>query len=531
MMETISEQDKPTVLVKRDKPEVVSSDMLAVFLWQTRSLPPRGVASQLDTRLDGLLNDYVQSGDFSGALNTIAMVRTRGQIQAPRLLLVGLGKAEKFTRDHLCQASATAATTAQKLGATSLALVLPALEMSPEDVGQACTEGALLGLYTLKKYKTVAEQEEDAKGKLQEVVLLATTPALQKAMDTGKERGTILAESVSLARDLANSPGNEVTPTYLAHTAQTIAQQYGLGCRILEKKDMESLQMGCLLGVSQGSAQPPALIILEHAPHGTAEQPVVLIGKGLTFDSGGISIKPAANMEDMKMDMSGGATVLGTMQALARLQYPHRVIGLVPASENLPSSTAVKPGDILRSFAGKTVEVINTDAEGRLVLADALAYAVQEFKPLTMIDLATLTGAVVVALGSHATGMMGTDDAMMGFLREAGEVCGERVWPLPLFEEYSKQIKSDFADLKNVSANREAGSIIGGAFLKEFVATTPWVHLDIAGTAWTKEKKPYIPKGATGVGVRLLITALDKALATFPKPATKTKAKAKAKAS
>jgi leucyl aminopeptidase len=256
----------------------------------------------------------------------------------------------------------------------------------------------------------------------------------------------------------------------------------------------------------------------------------VLVGKGLTFDRGGISIKPAANMEDMKMDMSGGAAVLGTMQALAQLRYPRRVVGLVPSSENLPSGNAVKPGDILRAMSGKTVEVINTDAEGRLILADALAYAVQELKPVCIIDLATLTGAVVVALGSQATGMMGTDKAMMDRLRTAGDYSAERVWELPLFEEYSKQIKSDFADIKNVSSGREAGSIIGGAFLKEFVGDTPWVHLDIAGTAWTRENKPYVPKGATGVGIRLLVKALEDMVEDTPQPVAKErKSKAAAK--
>jgi leucyl aminopeptidase len=234
-------------------------------------------------------------------------------------------------------------------------------------------------------------------------------------------------------------------------------------------------------------------------------------------------------MEDMKMDMAGGAAVLGAMQALAHLGYPRRVVGLVPSSENLPSGNAVKPGDILRAMSGKTVEVINTDAEGRLILADALAYAVQELKPACMIDLATLTGAVVVALGSLATGMMGTDQAMMDRLRAAGDYSAERVWELPLFEEYSKHIKSDFADIRNVSSGREAGSIIGGAFLKEFVGDTPWVHLDIAGTAWTREAKPYIPKGATGVGIRLLVKTLEDMVEDTPRPAAQ-RAKAPAPA-
>jgi leucyl aminopeptidase len=336
-----------------------------------------------------------------------------------------------------------------------------------------------------------------------------------------------------MARDLSNSPGNEVNPSYLAKQAQEIAAKTTLRCHVLDVDGIREHQMGCLLGVAQGSEQPPTFIILEHAPKGAREKPIVLIGKGITFDSGGISIKPAANMEDMKMDMSGGAAVLGTMQALAQLGYPRCVVGLVPASENLPNGNAVKPGDILRAMSGKTVEVINTDAEGRLILADALTYAVQEFKPTCMIDLATLTGAVVVALGSQATGMMGTDKAMMDRLRAAGEYSAERVWELPLYEEYSKQIKSDFADIKNVSNNREAGSIIGGAFLKEFVGDTPWVHLDIAGTAWTRENKPYIPKGATGVGIRLLVKTLEDMVEDTPPAATKAakpKATAKPKA-
>jgi leucyl aminopeptidase len=410
--------------------------------------------------------------------------------------------------------------------------------MAPGEVSQVLTEGALLGLYTLKKYKTAAENEE--KDNLRDLFLLASSSTTQRALESGVQRGQILAEAVHLARDLSNSPGNEVNPSYLAKQAQQIAAHTTLRCHVLDVDSIREHQMGCLLGVAQGSEQPPAFIILEHAPNGAQEKPIVLIGKGITFDSGGISIKPAANMEDMKMDMSGGAAVLGTMQALAKLKFPRRVVGLVPASENLPNGNAVKPGDILRAMSGKTVEVINTDAEGRLILADALAYAVQELKPACMIDLATLTGAVVVALGSQATGMMGTDKVMMDRLRAAGEYSAERVWELPLFEEYGKQIKSDFADIKNVSSNREAGSIIGGAFLKEFVGDTPWVHLDIAGTAWTRENKPYIPKGATGVGIRLLVKALEALLEDTPpaaaqgrkpKAATKPRAKATARTS
>src|SRR5262252_1178167 len=507
------------VVVKRDKPELVAVDVLAVFLRQEKSLPPKSVVAQLDVRLDGRIRDYLESGDFSGALNSTALVRTSGAIQAPRVLLVGLGKPDAFTIDALRQASATAAMATRRLGVSSVAFVPPASDTEPGEVGQALTEGALLGLYTLKKYKTAAENEE--KDNLRELSILANLNTTQRVLESGVQRGQILAEAVNMARDLSNSPGNEVNPSYLAKQAQEIAAQTTLRCHVLDVDGIREYQMGCLLGVAQGSEQPPMFIILEHAPKGTREKPIVLIGKGITFDSGGISIKPAANMEDMKMDMSGGATVLGTMQALAQLGYPRRVVGLVPSSENLPSGNAVKPGDILRAMSGKTVEVINTDAEGRLILADALAYAVQELKPACMIDLATLTGAVVVALGSQATGMMGTDKAMMDRLRAAGDYSAERVWELPLFDEYSKQIKSDFADIKNVSNSREAGSIIGGAFLKEFVGDIPWVHLDIAGTAWTRENRAYTPKGATGVGIRLLVTALEDMVAEPPKPAAK----------
>ena len=512
--------------IKRDKAEAIAADVLAVPLWEETKLGSRGAAAQLDTCLEGLIGDYVKSGDFKGVLNSTVLLRARGKIAAPRVLLVGLGeKRPDRELENLRQCSATVATTARKLGAATLAVLLPSLSGTLSELAQALVEGAFLGLYTLKKYKST--EDEASQNSLHSLTLLAASASAHKELQRGAERGQVIAEAVALARDLGNSPGNDVNPTYLASTAQSLAESTSLQCRLLELSEMQELNMGCLLGVSQGSAQPPAFIILEHAPRASDGPPIVLVGKGLTFDSGGISIKPAGGMEDMKMDMSGGAAVLGTMQALARLNYPRRVVGLVPASENLPSGTAVKPGDILRAMSGTTVEVINTDAEGRLILADALSYAVEKYQPACIIDLATLTGAVVVALGSQATGMMGTDDDMMGRLSEAGERCAERVWQLPLFDEYSKQIKSDFADIKNTGGGREAGSIIGGAFLKEFVGNTPWVHLDIAGMAWTRESKPYVPKGSTGWGIRLLVETL----ANLPVPTAKSKERKAAKAS
>ncbi len=508
------------ITVKRDKFDSTKADVLIVPVYQDTPFEAGSPVTQLDASLDGLLRDYLDSRDFSASLNSTTLLRTRGRIAAPRVLLAGLGKPDMFQIDHLRQASASAATTVQKLGVATMAMLLPATELDLETQAQAVAEGALLGLYSLKTYKTSEDDSED-KPSLSELQLLASGGSAQQKLAQGVKRGEIIAKAVSLARDLSNSPGNDINPSYLAKTAQKMAKRTSLKCNILSRDDMKKLKMGCLLGVAQGSVQPPVLIMLDHAPNGTAESPVVLVGKGITFDSGGISIKPAANMEDMKMDMSGGAAVLGAMQALAELEHPRRVVGLVPASENLPSGEAVKPGDIIRAMSGKTVEVINTDAEGRLVLADALAYAVEHLKPERMIDLATLTGAVVVALGAHATGMMGTDEATMAILKASGDHTAERVWQLPLFEDYSKQIKSDFADIKNVGAGRDAGSIIGGAFLKEFVRDVPWVHLDIAGTAWTRASHPYIPKGATGVGIRLLIDALE----ALPRPDTKAEAK------
>jgi leucyl aminopeptidase len=505
--------------VKRDGFDKAKVDVLIVPVYEATPLEAQSPAAQLDARLEGLLSDYLNSGDFAATLNDTALLRTRGLIPSPRALLVGLGKPDAFTLDHLRQASASAATTARKLGVSTMAFLPPVGALPATAMAQSMAEGAQLGLYTLKTYKSA---KAEAKDNLENLQILAPDNPTQEAMTQGVKRGQILAEAVTLARDLANSPGNAVNPSYLAETARQIAKQTGLRCKVLDKAEMVKLNMGCLLGVAQGSAQPPVLIILDHAPNGSTEAPIVLVGKGITFDSGGISIKPAANMEDMKMDMSGGAAVLGTMQALAQLGYPRRVIGMVPAAENLPSGSAVKPGDIIRAMSGKTVEVINTDAEGRLVLADALSYAVDKFKPVRIIDLATLTGAVVVALGQHATGMMGTDEDMMQRLRAAGSRSAERVWQLPLFEEYSQQIKSDFADIKN-TGGREAGSITGGAFLKEFVGDVPWVHLDIAGTAWTRQGSPYIPKGATGVGIRLLVEALE----ALPQPVTQLAPKAK----
>ena len=297
------------------------------------------------------------------------------------------------------------------------------------------------------------------------------------------------------------------TPAYLADAARLLASRHALTCRVIEQEELEQLGMNALVAVGKGSAVAPRLIVLEYRGAGGSGRPLALVGKGITFDSGGISIKPGAGMEEMKTDMSGAAAVLGTLDAAAALKLPVNLVGVIPTAENMPDGKAYKPGDVLTSLSGQTIEITNTDAEGRLILCDALHFARTKFKPAAMIDLATLTGACVVALGHEASGMMGTDRRLLDGLKRAGERCGERVWELPLWDEYGEAMKSDIADLKN-AGSRDGGSITAGWFLKQFVGSTRWAHLDIAGTAWSDKGRPCAPKGASGVGVRLLIEYL-----------------------
>jgi leucyl aminopeptidase len=347
--------------------------------------------------------------------------------------------------------------------------------------------------------------ERDDRKDVNSVTLMAANRAQANLIGRALETGRILAESANFARSLVNHPANEMTPTILAEQARQMAKACQLKCEVLDRKAMEKLGMGLLLGVAQGSEQAPKFIVLEHRSGKRKQDNIVFVGKGITFDSGGISIKSADGMERMKYDMSGGAAVIGALRAAALLKVPLNVVGLIPATENLLSGKATKPGDVHRAMNGKTAEIINTDAEGRLILGDALAYAAR-YKPSACVDLATLTGACVVALGHEAIGMMGNSqgEALMQRLQKAGMRTGERVWQLPLWDEYLEHVKSDVADVKNVGLGRAAGAIAGAAFLVKFVDGYPWVHLDIAGTAWADRDQPYKLKGGTGVGVRLL---------------------------
>ena len=460
----------------------------------------------LDKEMHGLIRTIIAAGDFEGKLNQIAVIYTQGAIPAQRIVLTGMGKQGELDREKVRGAFAKAAQQIRSLNVKKFAvgadLGISALNVT--EATEAMIEGIYLGLYQFTSFKTL---ERDKIKEITEFTILAgkekNIPAIKAAVKTAAS----ICRAVCFARDLVSTPGNAMTPSDLAREAETMAAaRKKVEVRILDVPNMKELGMNALLGVASGSCQPPKFIILEYRGGSKGQAPVALVGKGLTFDSGGISLKPSDKMDEMKTDMAGGAAVMGAIMAIADLQLPVNVVGLIPATENLPGSNAYKPGDILKSLSGQTIEVLNTDAEGRLILADALTYA-GKYKPVAIIDIATLTGACIVALGDNVTALLGTDDKLMAGLKAAAEITGERVWELPFWEEYHDLIKSDVADYKN-AAGRGAGTITAAAFLSKFVGPYPWAHLDIAGPSWLTKDKAYSPKGASGVGVRLFVQYL-----------------------
>lgn len=463
---------------------------------EQKNLPPW--ASAWDAGIRRAVEGLLKSGRLRGKLNETFLL----PLDSRWIILVGAGKSQELNLDRVRQAAASATRRAITSGIESFARGLVQVPgATPDQVAQAVTEGTLLGSYRYEELKEVPAEERRQLKAVTMVVGLSRDVAAAKA---GVRRGQVIAEAVCWARDLVNRPANRLTPKAMAEEAKAASKRFGFKVKVLGPTEMRRLKINAVLAVAQGSVQPPQFIIAEYrGPGSQGKQPIVFAGKGITFDSGGLSLKQPDKMHWMKYDMSGGAAVLGTLRAIAALKLPVSVIGLVPATENLPSGSAQKPGDVIRTYTGKTVEVENTDAEGRLVLADALGYA-QRFRPRAIVDLATLTGACIVALGHHAIGLMGNDAGLIEQVKSAANRSGERVWELPLWPEYGEQIKSDVADLKNVGANG-AGTITAGYFLKEFAGKGPWVHLDIAGLAWSENEKGYLPKGATGVGIRLLV--------------------------
>lgn len=466
---------------------------------------PGGAAGAVDRALGGSISAAIRRQEFKGKLHERLLLHTVGQLPVSRVLVIGLGKQEEFTLDRARSASAEAMRHLRAVGVQRVASIVHGAGIGGLEASQAAcavTEGALLGLYRFDKYK---KPEENGQRVIQRLTLLERDRAKIRAMEEGVHRGRILAEAVSFARDLVNEPANALTPSELATRAKRMASGLGLTIKILERADMKKLGMGALLGVAQGSQEPPKLIEVSYKGRkgkGTGPR-LSLVGKGVTFDSGGISIKPSEGMEAMKGDMAGGAAVLAAIKGIAELKLPVDVTAIVPATENLPSGTAQRPGDIVKAMNGKTIEIINTDAEGRLILADALCYACDR-GPTYLVDVATLTGACIIALGSVRTGAFTNNPELMRQVKQASERASEKIWEMPLDNEYGEQIKSDCADMKNVGG-KKAGAITGAKLLANFVGKTPWVHLDIAGTAQAEKDYGYQVKGATGAMVRTLI--------------------------
>ncbi len=485
------------ITVLAGKIEKHKTDAAVILLFENEK--PGKVAARVDKALGGMISRLIKKGDFKPKRGSVHLLYPEGRVPAERLLLAGLGKRSELTLNHVRQAAGKAAPSLRSAGAQGITFIADGVGLDAEELGQALAEGSLLGLYRFLKYKT--NDENDRKKDLRTITLLTESSGAVRALQKGVKVGEAIAGSTVMVRDMVNTPPVDMTPIIIATRAKEIARQFKLKLRVLERDHIRKLGMGGLIGVALGSAQPPKFIIIEYRKGGTKPF-IVLVGKTITFDSGGISIKPAENMDRMKDDMAGGAAVLGAIRTAAALKLPLNIVGLLPATENMPGGRAYKPGDVLRTMSGQTIEIISTDAEGRLILADALVYACT-YDPAVIVDIATLTGASSIALGSEATGMLGTDDHLKQRIRAAGEKTGERVWEMPLWEEYYDQIKSDIADMKN-TGGRAGSMITAAALLSKFVQKYPWVHLDIASTSWSEKERPYTPKGATGIGVRLL---------------------------
>ncbi len=478
-------------------------DILSLGVFQDKNIT--GITKIIDKAIDQEISNTLKTTSFIGKLKQTYLISTNGKIGIKRILLVGLGKYEDFCLENIRVAYAKASRTIRDLGITRCIFDIfgDMKKFSIEKIVENIVIGIELALYKYDKYKT---DDLDSKN-IDSVTLFVEKPELKNKIKTSISSGQIISGGVNLARNLSNTPSSDATPSQIAEISEKIAAKNNINYSVLNIKEMKNLGMGGIINVARGSEQPPKLVILKYNGGGKSK-PIVIVGKGITFDSGGISLKPADKMEEMKYDKSGAAAVIAILQTVAQLNLPLNIIGISPLTENLPSGSSYKPGDVLKISNGKTVEIISTDAEGRLIMADALVYA-SNYDPQAVIDLATLTGACVIALGSFASGLLGNDDNLKQRIKLSGEITGERVWELPLWDDYKELLKSDIADMKNVGG-RSGGVITAASFLSYFV-NYPWVHLDIAGTAWTNDdgvNKPYNPKGATGVGVRLIVELL-----------------------
>jgi len=478
----------------------LSSSALVTYAFEGAPAPS-GSVERLPTESQGLLQELQTAGELTGKAYECTLIHRPPGLVAAKLLVVGAGKKEKFNSAQRRRLAGTAVRYMRSRGVHDMAWVVSGPGREPDCI-RSVVEGAILGDYDPDRYKT----ERNGQRSIDRLDLALSSPP-DAAAEAARERGRIIAEAQNFTRHLVNEPSNQMTPKLLAQHAQEMAKRFGLECQVLGPDEIRALKMAAFWAVAQGSEEPPQLIVVRYAPPGAPETPVIgLVGKGITFDTGGISIKRSENMHEMKTDMAGGATMLGVMQAIAQLKPQLRVTAIIPATENMPSGRAFKPGDVITSMSGKTIEILNTDAEGRLVLADAITYA-KQLGCTVLIDAATLTGAITIALGNITTGVFGWTKEWVDRVLAAAATAGEKMWPLPVDEDYRDLYKSSIADLAN-TGGRYGGAITGAMFVGEFAGDTPWVHLDIAGTRWSNEEKPFMAKGPTGHGVRTLVQLL-----------------------
>jgi len=474
------------------------ADAIVVNLFEGEQ--PAGATAAVDKALGGAISHLIDSGGIKGKFGEVSIIHTFGKLPAGIVAVAGSGKRRDFTVDRVRGVSGESCRSLRKLNCRNVATVLHGADIGgidPEALAEAIVVGSLLGLYNFARYKK--PEYEDIK----EILIVEKDEDKLPVLERGVCKGKVMVEATSLARDMVNEPANHMTPSRMAEIATEVAGKRNLEVKVFDSNEMETMGMEALLGVSRGSKQAPKLITLSYKGNESSESAIGFIGKGVTFDSGGISIKPSKDMDEMKDDMAGGAAVVAALSAIAQLKPKINVVGVIPATENLPSGSALKPGDVIKAMNGKTIEVKNTDAEGRLILADALSYAVKhDLSPV--VDLATLTGACCVALGTGYSGAFSNNQELMERVLKAAGRAGEKLWQLPLPEEYKEQNKSEIADIKNIG-DKYGGAITAALFLGEFVGNTPWVHLDIAGTACSSKESGYVVKGATGVGVRTLV--------------------------
>jgi leucyl aminopeptidase len=459
-----------------------------------------GVLGEIDRAMNGRLASLAASGELSGKSLEVFLLHFPEGLAAQRLLLIGAGKPEKFTLPDLRKIAGTALRQLKSRGVKKLVFLTRGDEQGPA-AAQAVVEGLVVADFESDKYRT-----EKKKGEIESVALAGFDSGLGANLTAAIDHGRVIAESMNFARDLVNEPSNKLTPRMLAARAEAMAKEAGLGIEILDERKIAELKMGALISVAQGSVEPPRMIVLRYVPQNERPGgPVLgLVGKAVTFDTGGISIKPANNMEKMKYDMGGGATMLGAMRAIAALKPSVSVIAVIPATENMPGGRAQKPGDVQVAMSGKTIEVINTDAEGRLILADGVFYA-RKLGCTHLIDAATLTGAIEVALSNVHVGAFGTPREYLDNFLESAKAAGEKMWPMPIDDEFQQMIKSDIADIRNTGSGKGGGASTGAWFIKEFVDDTPWIHLDIASTCWVDEGRPWLAKGPTGIAIRSIV--------------------------